>query len=65
MQPSKEQLKFGVQVYTLLITCFVLAIKTSELRTACYGWGGGDVAGKITDSGISFQNSQIYSERNY
>jgi hypothetical protein len=34
------------------------------LRIASYVWEGVDVVGKLTDSGISFQNSENYSERN-
>jgi hypothetical protein len=64
MQPSTQKLKFGVHSYTLLVPCFLIAIKTSELRTASYILWGGEVAGNIMASGILFQNPQIYSERN-
>jgi len=64
MQPSTDKLKFGVHGYTLLVPRLLITIETSEVRTASYIWWGGKVAGKLKASAISFQNLQIYSERN-
>jgi hypothetical protein len=36
LQSSIDQLKFGVHSYMLFVNCFLIAMKTSELRTASY-----------------------------
>ena len=41
MQPSTDQLK--LHGCTLLVTCLLIAIKSSEMRTGSYFWGGGDL----------------------
>jgi len=34
MQPATDNLKIGYHDYTLLLTCFLIAINSSEVRTA-------------------------------
>jgi hypothetical protein len=45
MQPSTEKRKFGVHSYRMRVTCFLIAIKTSVLRTASYVCGGEEING--------------------